>query len=147
MQFSNFSSSFPYKLIEYLFLLNKCYTLLFFFNKCIRFNQLFSMLFNCFNLFFLCSLSILPDDNADIFSACLLLLYCSFSPLILASTVIFSFYILSKMLHLNCKGLSDGKVVSLTKKKYGFALQFSQIFIKSWMMISNFYILSKKDSF
>ena len=32
---------------------------------------------------------------------------------------------------LNLEGLSDGKLVSLTKKEYGFAVYFIQIFIKS----------------
>ena len=33
-----------------------------------------------------------------------------------------SFYILSKRLRLKCKELSDARVVSLTKKEYGFAV-------------------------
>ena len=45
--------------------------------------------------------------NADIFTASLLISYCSFSSLI--------FYILSKILHLKRKGLSDANVVSITK--------------------------------
>ena len=45
--------------------------------------------------------------NADIFTASLLISYCSFSSLI--------FYILSKRLHLKRKGLSDANVVSITK--------------------------------
>ena len=38
---------------------------------------------------------------------------------------------------LNFKGLSDGTVVSLTKKEYNYAVQFLQIFIKSIKSKSN----------
>ena len=40
-------------------------------------------------------LSILPDDNADVFAASLLLSYCSYSSPISSSVVTSSFYILS----------------------------------------------------
>ena len=50
--------------------------------------------------------------------------YCSFSPLILSSVVMFSFYILSKILFLKREGLSDAQVVSITKKEYGFLVHF-----------------------
>ena len=69
-------------------------------------------------------LSTLPDDNADIFAASLLISYCSFSSLILSSIVIISFYILSERFFLKRKGLSDAKVASITKKEYGFAVYF-----------------------
>ena len=69
-------------------------------------------------------LSILPDDLADISVASLLVLYCSFSSLILSSIVMISFYILSKRFSLKCDGLSDARVTSITKKEYGFAVHF-----------------------
>ena len=61
-------------------------------------------------------LSISPDDNADTFAASLLISYCNFSFLILSSVVLIGFYILSKRFFLKRKGLSDAKVVSITKK-------------------------------
>ena len=67
----------------------------------------------------------LPEDNADIFTASLLISYCSFSSLILSSLIMISFYILSEILFLKRKGLSDARVVSITKSKYGFAVNFS----------------------
>ena len=66
----------------------------------------------------------LPEDNADIFAASLLMSYCSFSFLTLYWLVMISFYILSEILFLKCKGLSDARVVSITKNKYGFAVNF-----------------------
>ena len=57
----------------------------------------------------------LPDDNSDISAASLLISNCSFSSLLVASIVVITFYILSKRLHLKRKGLSDARVVSLTK--------------------------------
>ena len=69
-------------------------------------------------------LSILPDDNADIFAAYLLISYCRFSTLILSSIVMISFYILSKGLFLKHEELSDARVVSITKTEYGFAKHF-----------------------
>ena len=50
--------------------------------------------------------------------------YCSFSPLILSSIAMFSFYIISKILFLKPEGLSDAQVVSITKKEYGFLVHF-----------------------
>ena len=35
-----------------------------------------------------------------------------------------SFYVLSKRIFLKCKGLFDGRVTSITKKEYGFAVHF-----------------------
>ena len=69
-------------------------------------------------------LSILSDNDADIFYACLLVSYCNFSSLILSSIVMISFYILSERIFLKHQGLSDAKVASITKKEYGFAVLF-----------------------
>ena len=69
-------------------------------------------------------LSILFDDNADIFAALPLISYCSFSSLSLLSIFIISFYILSKRSFLKREGLSDARVVSITTKKYGLAVHF-----------------------
>ena len=73
-------------------------------------------------------LSFFPDDNAHIFASSLLILYCSFSSLILSSIFMINFYIVSKRFFLKRKELSDGRVVSITKKEYGW--------IKSWKSIS-----------
>ena len=66
-------------------------------------------------------LSIFPDDYADIFVAFLLISCCSFSSLILSSIVTIIFYILSKRFFLNQEGLSNVRVVSVTKKDFDFA--------------------------
>ena len=63
-----------------------------------------------------------PNDNADYFATSLLILYCSFSTLLLSSLVMISFCILSTRFFL--KGLSDARVASVTKKEYGFAVHF-----------------------
>ena len=76
-------------------------------------------------------LSISPDDSADIFAACLSILYCYFSSLILSSIVMISFYIPSKRFFLKRKRLSDATVASIAKKEYGFALHFLYRFTKS----------------
>ena len=60
-------------------------------------------------------LSILPNDNADIFTATLLISYCSFSFLILSSIFMIDFYILSKRFFLKRETLSDGRVSSIIK--------------------------------
>ena len=60
-------------------------------------------------------LSIIPEDNADIFVAFLLLSYCDFSSLVLWSVALISFYILSKRFFLKREELSDARVVSITK--------------------------------
>ena len=65
-------------------------------------------------------LSILPDDNADILAASLLISNCSFSSLILSSIVMVSVHIPSERLLLKGKRLSDAKEVSITKEEYGF---------------------------
>ena len=75
-------------------------------------------------------MSILPNDNADIFAASLLIAYCSLSSLIFSSIGMISFYILSKKLFLERKGLPDARVVTITNFKYAFAVYFLQIFIK-----------------
>ena len=69
-------------------------------------------------------LSILPDDNVDIFVTSLLISYCNSSSLILSPAVLINFYILSTRFFLIRKGLSDVRVVSITKKEYGFAVRF-----------------------
>ena len=61
---------------------------------------------------------VFPDDNADVFDACLLILYCSFSLLILQLLIIISFYIIFKRSCLKRKGLSETRVVPVTKKEY-----------------------------
>ena len=61
-------------------------------------------------------LSILLDDNADIFADFLLISHCTFSSLLLSSIVKTSFYILSKRLFLKRKELSGVRVVSIFKK-------------------------------
>ena len=50
--------------------------------------------------------------------------YCSFSLLILPSIVMISFYILSKKFFPKRKGLSDARVVSITKKRIWFCSAF-----------------------
>ena len=54
----------------------------------------------------------------------LLILYCNFSSPILSSMVMINFYILSTRFFLKYKGLSDVRVVSITKKEYGFTVHF-----------------------
>ena len=68
--------------------------------------------------------SILPDHNAEIFATFLQLSYCSFSSLILSSSIMVSFNNFSKRFCLKCKVLSDSRVVSITKKEHGFVLHF-----------------------
>ena len=48
--------------------------------------------------------------------------YCNFSSLILSSMVMISVFILSERFFLKRKGLSYGRVVSITKKEYGFVV-------------------------
>ena len=69
-------------------------------------------------------MSVLPDGKADNFAASLLMPYWSFS---ISNLIINShdlLYIYLKRFFLNLNGLSDGKVVSLTKKEYGSAVYF-----------------------
>ena len=63
-------------------------------------------------------LLILSDDNADIFTASLLISYYSFSPLILSLAVMISFHILSKRLLLKRRELSDEGLLSFIKNEY-----------------------------
>ena len=70
---------------------------------------------------------IYPDDNADIFDASLLISYCNFSSLIFLLIVMTSFSILSTRFFLKRKGLSEARVVSITKKEYGFLVHFIKI--------------------
>ena len=58
-----------------------------------------------------------------VFAVSLVILYCSFSSLILLSSDMISFYIYSIGLIQNCKVLSDTRVGPLTKKEYGFAVK------------------------
>ena len=69
-------------------------------------------------------LSILPDNNVDIFAASPLVSYYHFSLLILSLIANSSFYILSKWLRQKFKRLSDARVVPMTKKENGFAMHF-----------------------
>ena len=69
--------------------------------------------------------SIFPEDNAHIFAASPLILYCNFLSLILSSIIVMiSFYILSKNFSLKREGLSDARVASITKKEYSFAVHY-----------------------
>ena len=68
-------------------------------------------------------LSDLPDDKADIFAVSLLMPCCIFSFQISSSVSMISFYVLSKRFFLKCRGLSDARVVPITKKN-DFALHF-----------------------
>ena len=61
-------------------------------------------------------LSFFLDENANIFAASLLITYCSFSSLVLSWIVMINFYIVSKRFFLKHEELSDGRVVSITKK-------------------------------
>ena len=61
---------------------------------------------------------------ANIYTAYLLVSYCSFTSLILSSNVMISFYILSKRFFLKCEGLSNARLTPITKKEYGFAAHF-----------------------
>ena len=92
-------------------------------------------------------LSILPDNNADIFYASLLISYCSFPSLILSSVVMINFYVVSKRFFLKLDELSNGRVVSITKTRIWFC---SRLFIKIlkdlkvniwWMIKWNFLLL------
>ena len=51
--------------------------------------------------------------------------------------VMINFYIVSKRLFLKSEEFSDAKVVSITKKVYGFAVDFLWRFIKSWKGMSH----------
>ena len=74
--------------------------------------------------------SVLADDNADIFTASLLISRYTFSYLILSSIVMIGFYILSKRFFLKQEEVSDARVVLITKNEYGFAVHLLYRFIK-----------------
>ena len=61
------------------------------------------------------------QDNADIFAGSLLISYCSFPSLTLSSFVMINFYIVFKSFFLKLEELPDARVVSKTKKEYGFS--------------------------
>ena len=72
------------------------------------FNWFYFLIVNCFHLFFKFftewwACKFLPDVNADIFAASLLILYCSFSSLTLSSIGMISFYILYQRVFWNLK--------------------------------------------
>ena len=69
-------------------------------------------------------LSILPNDNADLFVAALLMWYCNFSSLILSLMFMTTPSKPSNKFIKESRVLSDGRVVSVTKNEYGFALKF-----------------------
>ena len=71
-------------------------------------------------------LSILPDDNTDIFAAVVLMSYCNCS-----------FSKFSSIFMINFNALSDEKVESLTKANYCFIVPFLQNFEKSFNSISD----------
>ena len=48
-----------------------------------------------------------------------------------------SFYIILNRFYLKSKRLSDARVVSITKKEYGFALHFLQIFTNFLDLVSD----------
>ena len=62
--------------------------------------------------------------NFCYFPSSLLITYSNFSSLILASIVMISFCILSERFFLKRKGLSDARVISITKKEYDFVVHF-----------------------
>ena len=68
------------------------------------------------------SLSVLPNNNADIFAASQLTLNCKFSPLIVSSFVMISFYMLSTRFLLKWKELSDARPFSIIVLKYSFVV-------------------------
>ena len=82
-------------------------------------------------------LSILADNNADIFAASLLISYCSFSSLILSLLLVIRFYIFSKRFFLKRKALSNARVVSISKNEHAFALLFVKRFITSGNSVSD----------
>ena len=82
------------------------------------------------------NLLILLDDNDNIFVPSLLILYCSFSPLILSSIAMINFYSFSKRWRLKRKELSDARAVSFTKEEWDFSVHFSQSFIKFLKLMS-----------
>ena len=82
-------------------------------------------------------LSALPDDRADIFASPVLISYCIFKSLISSSVFMVLLYIDSKGFFPKRNGLSNDKVLSLTKKEYGSTVYSLQILIKSLKSISD----------
>ena len=79
----------------------------------------------------------MPYDKADILPASLWISYCKFSSLIWSSIAMILLYIYFKRFFLDLKGLSNGKVVSLTKKEYGSVVHSLYIFMKFLKPISD----------
>ena len=75
--------------------------------------------------------SVLPDNNADILAATLLMSCCNFWSLILSSMVMISLYPSSNRFSQKHNGLFNGRVVSMTKTKYCFVVHFLYRSIKS----------------
>ena len=82
-------------------------------------------------------LVILPDGNANVFAASLLISYGSLLFLILSSIVMIRFYILCTVLFWKRERLSDARVASINKKEYGFAVHFLQRLRKALNSISD----------
>ena len=80
---------------------------------------------------------ILPDGNANVFAASLLISYGSLLFLILSSIVMIRFYILCTVLFWKRERLSDARVASINKKEYGFAVHFLQRLRKALNSISD----------
>ena len=64
------------------------------------------------------------DDNAHTFAGSLSISYGTFSSLIFSSIVMINVYIVSKRFFLKREGLPDARVLSITKKEYGFGVHF-----------------------
>ena len=69
-------------------------------------------------------LSILPDDNTDIFTVAMSVLYYNIISLILLSMVMITLYTSSNRFFQKHNELSDRRVVSMTKNEYGCAAHF-----------------------
>ena len=86
--------------------------------------QLFLFVFQCHQSGTHIYLSVLSDDNTNIFAGALLMSYCNFSPLFFLSVVVTTIFTSSNRLIQKCKVLLDGRVVSITKNDYGSAVRF-----------------------
>ena len=87
-------------------------------------------------------LSILPDDNADLFVVALLMSYCSYSSLFVSSTVTITLYTSSSGYFRKWDGLSEGRVVSRTKNEYGFAIYLLYNLLNSAKSILDVWVIS-----
>ena len=76
-------------------------------------------------------MSILPENNANVFATSLLISYCGFSSVILSLIVMINFCIVSERFFSKRKEWYDGRVVWITKNEYGSIVDFLQRFIKS----------------